>query len=873
MRSKTKWILFNLDSAIDQERLQAIIQAAECDDPVILQTLASIARSDPSMEHRHMARRSIAQIRDRLSKGGVTAGDGSSILEMPRIHEFLSSKDPAVRVKAIQALAAFEHPEKEKVLRHLVTREKDPFVRSELVKSLVVLGADGISLIVEFLQDQDVRVKVGAIEALQGLGTAEAYTHIVPFLLDTEHKTREAATAALNRFGKAGLLQVLSRMIGDSRAPYRDAAVHALALVRLPETLPLLKKALDDSVSGVRDKAAEGLELLAQAGLAEADTALEEYRSKQQPVAETPSPGTVSATIERGEMLEPISTANMLEDFDPENRIAEIRRIIRMKAYERAAELAARCKVEKDKNVLSCLLLALGRLKAREYIPLLKKHLRSDNDRIRANVVEGLGLMEDRSVHVDLLPYLQDPHNRVKVNAILALIGHPGHDPHARLAECLHHPEQAVRRSALYGLLELRDGPAVALFEKALSDNDPVVRETAMEFLAILKSEGIDQARTLYEQAHAQGLRPPGSTSTFTRTGRGARLPKYSLDELLYYLKEVGGSDLHLNVGIEPCIRLHGEMRRVRSLPLTADDTKRMMYAVLNEDQIVKLEKNYSLDFSYSIAGVARFRVNTFREVRGYKGVFRLVPMDLPTLDGLQVPPIFKRFCQLKQGLLLMTGPTGMGKSTTLAAMINEINNTGQKHIITIEDPIEFMHPHRMSVVSKPSTQWPLVHCASRSHTCPSARSGWQPAGSPAQYSSAGQSVSPEHGPRQAVASRHAPLGQGVAAPLVQPPVASHVGAGVSMPATHCGSPQIVPAASGEGRVLALEIMVNTPAISNLIREGKSEQIYTVIQVSHEAGMMTLDAHLAQLVALGRVTKNVALEYAMDKKSFLASVK
>jgi twitching motility protein PilT len=843
MRSRVKWVLFNLDCAIDHERLQAIIRAADVPDPVVLAALARVADSDPSMEHRVCARRSIAAIRARLGAGVAGIEGASPPDRRSRVEEALASCDAHARVEAIHAVCAHDFPEKLELLGAIEKREKDPSVRSELVRCLVTLGPAGVALVHPFLAEPDTRVRIAAVEALAAIATPDAHVRIVPVLLDADERARKAATSALNRIGKASLLDVLARMIEDREPAMRDAAVHAL-------------------------------ELLARGGHVEADALLADHRRRSPEPAPSPGAGDASNLVARAEALEPVVRADMLEDRDPDLRIAEVKSIIRMKAYERAGQIAARIKVEQDRNVLSCMVLALGRLRAREYASLARKHLKSGNERIRASAVESLGLMEDRSALAEVTGLLCDPSARVRVNAILALRGQPGHDPHARLAACLDSASQALRRSALYGLLELRDEKAVEILAQRLSDADVAVRETAMEFLAILGSEGVVAAAHACDEAYARGLRAPVAAAP-TRAGRGTRVPRYSLDELLVFLKEVGGSDLHLNAGVEPSIRLHGEVRRVRSLPLTADDTRRLLFALLSEDQVVKLETNWSLDFSYSIRNVARFRVNVFREARGYKGVFRLVPMDLPTLDGLSLPPLFRRLCHARQGLVLVTGPAGSGKSTTLAAMVNEINTTEPRHIITVEDPIEFIHAHRTGVVSQRELS---VHA----HTFAGAlRDALREdpnvilVGEMRDLETMSLAVTAAETGHLVLSTLHtSSAAQSIHRIVdVYPPgqqdqarqqLASSLVAIVSQ--------RLVPAATGEQRVLALEIMVNTPAVANLIREGKTEQICTLIQVSHEAGMMTLDAHLAQLVAGGSVARDVAVEYAADRKSFLAAV-
>ncbi|MEK7861829.1 MAG: type IV pilus twitching motility protein PilT [Chloroflexota bacterium] len=330
-----------------------------------------------------------------------------------------------------------------------------------------------------------------------------------------------------------------------------------------------------------------------------------------------------------------------------------------------------------------------------------------------------------------------------------------------------------------------------------------------------------------------------------------------------------------MNVGVEPCVRLHGAIRRIRGLPLTADDTKRMLYSLLSEEQVVKLEKNFSLDFSYTITGVARFRVNVFRELRGYKGVFRLVPMELPTLEGVSMAAMFRRLCHLKQGLVLVTGPTGMGKSTTLAAMINEINSSEQKHIITIEDPVEFLHPHRMSIISQRELS---VHAHSFAAALRDALRE-DPnvilVGEMRDLDTVALAVTAAETGHLVFSTLHtASAGQSInrIVDVFPPGQQEQARQQLSNSLQAIVSQRLLPAVAG-GRVLALEVMMNTPAIANLIRDGKTEQLYTVMQVSHESGMVTLDAHLTQLVQTGVITKATGLEYCLDRKSFQATLK
>src|SRR5207245_3126879 len=178
--------------------------------------------------------------------------------------------------------------------------------------------------------------------------------------------------------------------------------------------------------------------------------------------------------------------------------------------------------------------------------------------------------------------------------------------------------------------------------------------------------------------------------------------PQVSLSELLHRLSELGGSDLHVTTGTPPLVRVHGTIRPLDGYrPLTSAETKQLAYSVLTDAQKLRFEENLELDFSFGIKGLSRFRANLFNQRGAVGAVFRAIPYEIKGFEALGLPPIVKKLCEKPRGLILVTGPTGSGKSTTLAAMIDKVNQDRHEHIITIEDPIEFLHPHKNCIVNQ----------------------------------------------------------------------------------------------------------------------------------------------------------------------------
>ena len=342
------------------------------------------------------------------------------------------------------------------------------------------------------------------------------------------------------------------------------------------------------------------------------------------------------------------------------------------------------------------------------------------------------------------------------------------------------------------------------------------------------------------------------------------------IEDLLKELVEKGGSDLHISSALPPVGRFDGELIRMDYPPFTSDEVENLLFPMMSNDQRRRLEQDWELDFSYGIEGIGRFRVNFYKDKGSYAAAFRTISSKAPTLEQMGMPEIVTKVAERPRGLVLVTGPTGSGKSTTLAAMIDYINRTRAEHILTIEDPIEFVHTSKMSVIHQRELGMDTRSFANalksalredpdiilvgemRDHetmalALTAAETGHLVFGT-LHTSSASQTIDriidvfPE-GQQQQIRVQ---LANSLVAVFAQTLL-----------------PKRQPDGAVKGRVMAQEIMVVTPAVANLIRESKAAQIYSTIQTSTSSGMQTLEAALANLVK----KKLVTVEDAMLKSS------
>jgi twitching motility protein PilT len=336
------------------------------------------------------------------------------------------------------------------------------------------------------------------------------------------------------------------------------------------------------------------------------------------------------------------------------------------------------------------------------------------------------------------------------------------------------------------------------------------------------------------------------------------------LDFAEVLLEVVGrrASDLHLTAGAPPMVRVRGRLTPMEGYPaLTPTDTREIIYSILSNDQRQKLETHWQLDFAYQIPGMARFRVNAYFQRAALGAAFRLIPFEVTPLESLGLPPVVRDFANRPRGLVLVTGPTGSGKSTTLASLIDVINQEREEHIMTVEDPIEFLHQHKKCIVN----QRELGSDAQSFAAALKAALRQDPdvilVGEMRDLETIGTAITAAETGHLVFATLHTqdtPQTLDRIIDVFPPGQQGQVRAQLSVALQGIMTQTLLPTADGAGRCVAAEVLVPTPAVRNLIRESKSHQIYSVLQTGGQHGMQTMDAALAQLVRAGKITRQLA---------------
>ena len=329
-----------------------------------------------------------------------------------------------------------------------------------------------------------------------------------------------------------------------------------------------------------------------------------------------------------------------------------------------------------------------------------------------------------------------------------------------------------------------------------------------------------------------------------------------------------GASDLHLTTGAAPMIRIDGGLRPIDGAPVWGRDrVARALFSILTPQQREIFEKELELDLAYTVSSNARFRVNIYQQRGAIGGAFRLIPTDVKTLAELGIPDVVARFATLARGLVLVTGPTGSGKSTTLAALIDLVNRTRTDHIVTVEDPIEFLHTHQKSVVNQREVGSDTHSFANALKHVLREDSDVILIGELRDLETISVALTAAETGHLVFATLHTQDASQTIDRVIDvfpPHQQGQVRAQLAATLNGVVCQTLVKRASGSGRAVATEVMMATPAIANLIREGKTYQIPSAMQAGRELGMHTMDQHLAELVNSGIITHQAALEKAHD---------
>jgi twitching motility protein PilT len=376
------------------------------------------------------------------------------------------------------------------------------------------------------------------------------------------------------------------------------------------------------------------------------------------------------------------------------------------------------------------------------------------------------------------------------------------------------------------------------------------------DMLRALEELASSEGRLSYEEEVMQELIPPGELV--------AEPKELNMHELLNRVIEEDASDLHLTTGTPPTIRVRGSLTRLEEYPiLQPAEIRRLIYAILTQRQRERLETDLELDVSYSLPGRARFRLNVYFQRDAMGAAFRLIPVDVRRIEELGLPAKVAEFARLARGFVLVTGPTGSGKSTTLAAVIDVVNRERRDHIMTVEDPIEYLHRHKTAIINQREVGADTHSFASALKHVLRQDPDVILVGEMRDLETISTALTAAETGHLVFATLHtqdAPQTVDRIVDVFPPHQQQQVRVQLAASIQGIVTQQLLPTADGKGRVLAVEILVATPAVRNLIREGKTHMIYSSMQAGARYGMQTMDQSLAELVRSNKITYELALE-------------
>ena len=367
-------------------------------------------------------------------------------------------------------------------------------------------------------------------------------------------------------------------------------------------------------------------------------------------------------------------------------------------------------------------------------------------------------------------------------------------------------------------------------------------------------------------QEHGDGAHP------VTPITVGASQLRLHVDELLRYAVSVGASDLHLTTNMPPTVRLHGALRPMEDVePFDNNTLRDMIFGILPQSLRERFEAEHELDTSHSIAGVGRFRVNVCLQRATIAAAMRPIPHEIPEFHTLGLPESIRSFTDLRRGMVLVTGPTGSGKSTSLASLIDIINRTKPLHIVTVEDPIEFLHSHKRSVISQREVGADTLSFSEALRRVLRQDPDVILVGELRDLETIATALTAAETGHLVFATLHTQDAPSTIDRIIdvfsadqQDQIRIQLASSLQGVVTQ----QLVPTADGDGRCVAAEVLVCTPAIQNLIRGAKTHQIYSLMQTGGQYGMQTMDQSLASLVARGVVSQGVAMDRCRSEEDF-----
>ncbi|MCF6092696.1 type IV pilus twitching motility protein PilT [Microaerobacter geothermalis] len=343
------------------------------------------------------------------------------------------------------------------------------------------------------------------------------------------------------------------------------------------------------------------------------------------------------------------------------------------------------------------------------------------------------------------------------------------------------------------------------------------------------------------------------------------------IEQLLRLAHEQGASDLHITVGSPPILRIHGQLKPLPGEKLKPNETAEIARQLMTQEQDERFREKGEADFSYGIPQVSRFRINVYRQRGCVSLAIRTINSKVPSMEQLGLPPIARDFAEKPQGLFLVTGPTGSGKSTTLASMIDYINRTMYKHIITLEDPIEYLHLHQRCIIDQREVGQDTLSFANGLRAALRQDPDVILVGEMRDLETIATAISAAETGHLVFATLHTSDAPQTIDRIIDVfPPAQQQQVRIQLAAVLLGvmSQRLIPTADGNGRMAAIEVLVNTPAVANLIRSEKVHQIKSIMQTGIQQGMITMEQSLKQLIRSGHITESMARQYSVNFGDF-----
>ncbi len=842
------------EQVLDRDLFLPYVKALRIPDPHLRSTLSSLLplvnnlRDHPELCE--LLRSDDADLRQRAT---LVLGRVGSRTVCERLTELVAEPGFPGRQEAMEvlrvlaghrALEAYETvlsvgsaAEKLKALQHVASKgclSKEP---DRALRALTQVFLD---------RDEAVQQEAIGLFALNA-SEPEFFREVGPFLLDPNPRVARAAVRGLRHVRSPRALEALAQALRRGPNLVRLAAVEVLEQQGTPEALGPLVEALAHRQVAVRTRASEALGALCRAGRVElARTVLWLLRSRDVNVRRMALEVAHSVPDPEGRLWPQLIEYLYDEDWWVRERVVDT--LVDVAGTQLLPHVVPHLD-DADPLRRYFAVEVLRRLGASEAVgPLTRVASRDVDWLVRERAIQALGSLGEPSaapVLVNIL--LQADDLRLACLEALAQLGSAESAQHVGLLLANEALDVETRRAALRCLASLGQPTHVSLIRRQVQHEDAEVRALAQELLHSWKQEG---ARTSGAAPHSLSL----------------------LDQLLIAMADFQADDLLISPGRQPCMKRVGKITPIAQNVFTEEQIRSFLLPRLSHLQAVDLDNHRDLDFSYEVAGRGlRFRVNVFHQLAGLSAVFRIVRGQIPDLKSLGLPPVVAELAQLKNGLVLLGGPTGSGKSTTLAALVDNINASRARHIITVEDPIETVHHRRLSLINQRElgthTGDPLLALRSTLRQDPDVVlvGEMRDAATISFGITAAETGHLVFGTIHTLSAAATVDRLINACPFQQQDQVRAMLAGC-LKAVVCQ--QLLDRRDAPGRCLAAEVMLNTDAVANLIRKGKTHQIVSVIATSRSLGMQSLDSDLLRLVQEGRITAEDAYVRAASKKEF-----